>query len=553
MKGMWLVAALVFGLLSCTAADETTSTVELFDRALTTARTIESVEERADALTVVFMALVLAGDKSAARQLEPEMIDSVKAIPYAHDRDSLLERIVAMQTGRWIEATNYEMPADMKAYMEAYSADAIDSSVADAREGRVSEAFAVAQSIEDPEKRLWALWHVARSAIESGHISMLQKLIIDTLDTAKTFPDDKSRSEALAIVGWTQTLAGDHIGAETTFGEAMVSARSLSSNDDRAEALGYIVAARYAAGNRQAAEAALRDELVAEESATSSEALQKIVAWHVKIGDTLGALATARAIEDDIERAFALVQIAAEQSAAGGGVAEETLREAILLLGKARASELARAWLHSVLRAALMRPDERRNLLTVIAALGEHYHLWGWDSSEMAVTMAPAIVSAIDDFIAATREIDAPEGLRILLLWALAEPLLLAGDQPVLQRLAREALAILHPAMAVGKRSIGVVEFGKALRIIALMQVEGGDHAGALATVDEALAYDRESNETSYDDGLLQIAAAAHARAGAMPLAIATAEKIEDAASRVRGLLVVALGGRFAWRLRCCL
>src|SRR5260221_5744238 len=154
---------------------------------------------------------------------------------------------------------------------------------------------------------------------------------------------------------------------------------------------------------------------------------------------------------------------------------------------------------------------------------------------------APAIVGGIDGLIEATRSISNPDE-RLLLLWKLAQPLLLAGDQPALQRLAGEALAIVRPAIAAGKPSISVGDIGRILLLIAWAQAEGGDSLGALSTIDDAFVVRKASQGTIDRDTDLSIASTIRAMAHAMQQAIATADEIVDPAMRATALSRVAVG-----------
>ncbi len=544
MVRVTLTLLFMLGLSSAAVADEPVSPRAIVDQALVAAEGIEAADRRANALVPVLAALIELDDRWRARDLAQEIVSAVAPVADSYSRDRVLNRVVALQAGSRIEAVADESLAGVKGFMEACGAGERRRRLAQPVDDvwTVDESLAVAQAIAGPEERLWALWFIARPLIEADRPSDLQAPIEDALATVMTLNNLEMRVEVSAIIAWVQTLAGDRPDAETTFREATAAAQSLNDTE-RGEALRYIAAARFAAGDRLAAQTALQDALAAAKASSSADTLGKIAAWQARTGDIDGTLATAQLIGDGSARAWALVHVAAAQAASGHAEAAATLRDAIEATAiEDEADGLA---VSDLIEAAQLWPDSMRNTLAAATAIITYQGLGGWQSGPMAVATAPDIVDGRDGLLAWVRATD-DAGARLLMLWALAQPLLLVGDQPMLQSLAQEALRIVRPAVAAGEQSSVGLEWSRVLAIIAWLQAEGGDDAGALATADEALALGRAGESSSDLSNLEATVAIVRARAGDARLAIATTEEIADPVERTRALAAIALGGRSA-------
>ncbi len=328
MRKTLLAVLLIIGLPNTALADQP-SPEAILEQALAAARTIDHAKAHAIILAEIAAVARMNGDPTAAKALFQESVEIAVSLD-AWRRDSVLKAIATLQAGSWHGAFGApfgaETLAGVKLFMERNgTAGGRGLSGADSAAYDIEGALAAARMIGDVEDRLWALWFIARRAIDSGNEMNLAPLIEDALKTARLHENAETRAEVLAVIAWLQVLAGDRSASEQTFGEALAIAASLKSDSERAEALRYSAAARLATGNRPAAERAIEESLALAKPAGELETLQKIASWQARTGDIEGALTTARAIGDPQGLACAAL---AYMTAGNRTAAAETLREA---------------------------------------------------------------------------------------------------------------------------------------------------------------------------------------------------------------------------------
>ena len=258
-----------------------------FSAALKTARRIEKVEQRAEALVAIAKAQAEAGERERARETFSAALETAQGIEEA---GGCALAIVAIA----------------KAQAEA---------------GEFSAALETAQGIKDAWRRAMALVGIAKAQAEAGERERARETFSAALETAQGIEDAWRRAMALVGIAKAQAEAGERERARETFSAALETARGIKDAWRRAMALVAIAKAQAEAGDFSAA---LRTARRIEEAWWRAEALVAIAKAQAEAGEReraretfSAALETAKGIEDAWRRAMALVGIAKAQAEAG--------------------------------------------------------------------------------------------------------------------------------------------------------------------------------------------------------------------------------------------
>jgi hypothetical protein len=333
----------------------------------------------------------------------------------------------------------------------------------------------------------------------------------------------------------------DPAGAEATIALAQTIARARRNVAERGWGLRFAAAARSASGDRAMAAATLREALAVaraiEEPAARIDLLISLGHAQATIGDDAGvrttlesALAAAKAIPSDEARAWWLMWTAELQSRFADPGVEDTLRLAISAAAAANDNRLI--WLRTFIEAIAGKSGGHGAQLRAAIAVAENFDSFGsfvWNSTPMALVRAPDVAGSIEELVAATRALEGRVS-RLILLWHIAQPLVLGGRKDALAVAVREALAV--------QRKFDPQEDG-AILLIAWVQANAGDAAGARATLAAVPARD--------DDGAYGVTALVQARLGDRAAALTWAHRIGAENSRSQILAWVAAGGPLWW------
>jgi len=233
-----------------------------FSAALKTARRIEKVEQRAEALVAIAKAQAEAGERERARETFSAALETAQGIEEA---GGCALAIVAIA----------------KAQAEA---------------GEFSAALETAQGIKDAWRRAMALVGIAKAQAEAGERERARETFSAALETAQGIEDAWRRAMALVGIAKAQAEAGERERARETFSAALETAQGIEEAWRRVEALGAIAKAQAEAGDFSAALETVRG---IEAAWWRAEALGAIAKAQAEAGLGEGAVRTAEMILTD--------------------------------------------------------------------------------------------------------------------------------------------------------------------------------------------------------------------------------------------------------------
>jgi hypothetical protein len=305
-----------------------------FSAALKTARRIEKVEQRAEALVAIAKAQAEAGERERARETFSAALETAQGIEDAWRRALALVAIAKAQVeagererGRETFSAALETAQGIEGAWERAEA-LVAIAKAQAEAGDFSAALETALGIEWAGRRAEALGAIAKAQAEAGERERERETFSAALETAQGIEDAWRRAMALVGIAKAQAEAGERERARETFSTALATAQGIEDAEDRASVLVAIAKAQAEAGERERARetfsAALETAQGIEEAGGCALALVAIAKAQAGAGEREGAretfsaaLETALGIEDAKDRAAVLVAIAEAQAAAG--------------------------------------------------------------------------------------------------------------------------------------------------------------------------------------------------------------------------------------------
>jgi hypothetical protein len=494
------------------------------------------------------------------------------------------------------------------------------------------QALAVARSEADLSDRMDAMVSIATAQAVSGDWPAAWRTLEEISPAEKAAIDDDllQRIAALQAGSWIEALRPGPVhdierwmvpgdpedrlsnlpriaDGPSDLGAALATASQIDSPDRRLWAIWSIVHPLIEASRWSDLHLPLRRLLASVEQTrdpVTSAKMLAVVAWvRAMAGDRPGAaasleaaLAKERTLEDDEQRAEALLTIGAALHATGDErAAADSIGESVRLATAGRSDHVlhdiavwralagdisgaratanlveddearASALLHvafaaarngdseldSTLHEAAMAADRTSDImlqgiiaaalddpprrLAVLSAGAAMQFECVWRSAVLSLAAAPAIAAAIDPLVDISRNATDPEQ-QLVALWCIAWPLILADDRPALVVPLQEALRI-----PVRDRQDALFE-DFASFVIAWAQAKVGDPIGARKTLDEAGVLIDDPDSPEWMRGEIALVQQA---IGDTAGALKTAEQLTDAEDRARALAWIAAGAPF--------
>jgi len=198
-----------------------------FEKALSTARSIDDRSLKAEALSETASAIARTGSTEKARSVFEESLTIAQT---AFNRAQLVANIVSSL----VEVASHE-----KASRRAKSI--------------FERAFEVAQTIESDEYRAMALSSIAPVLSSTGEIVQTQPLFEEILGAVRAIGRNRHRAEALSEIACVFSKIHGGEEAQSIFKEALVSARAIDSRSSRGRTLAEVASAlSEAEGPKQA-------------------------------------------------------------------------------------------------------------------------------------------------------------------------------------------------------------------------------------------------------------------------------------------------------------
>ncbi len=241
--------------------------MRIFEEALKTKGEINDEYYRADALSEIVKAQVIAGRFEKAIKIAREISDADKRA------DALGKTAKAQATsGKFEDALKTAREINYEFY-QAYTLSAIVK--AQVMTGKVEEAIKTAKEISyDSDKQKEVLSEIAKAQATSGKFE-------EALETARQIKDKRRQADALSEIAKAQAIAEKGEEAMKTFEEALKTAKEINHPFSQGDALREIVQAQAIVGRVEA------------------------------------ALKTTREIKDESWRAYTLSEIAKAQATSG--------------------------------------------------------------------------------------------------------------------------------------------------------------------------------------------------------------------------------------------
>lgn len=333
------------------------------------------------------------------------------------------------------------------------------------------------------------------------------------------------------IVVWTiaafglasASLADEPIAPQVILGRALAVARAIDDPENRTRSLQYVAEGWEGSGDRAPAKTTLREAFtaameIADNTAVSRNLrLDHIARAQIEIGDIEGAQASARQIEDILDRVRALLAIARAQAAAGDrSVADATIREALA----GASSDAGRARPQALEEIAVVQAD----FGDIDGGLATAKMIEDAETRSEALSGISGAQADAGDFAGslATAKSTGNPFLLVEALNRIAAARADAGDRAAAAPAHEEALATAQASQDHSERQ-------RLLRRVAMGQIETGDLDGALATIGLI------EQGPDRDDVLGEIAAA-RAEAGDASGALEAATAIVDPEDRAKAL-----------------
>jgi hypothetical protein len=304
--------------------------------ALEVARGLADGRPKVRALTGLALAQAEAGDRGAMSQTMRQVEQAAAAIPDAHEKGNALVQLVRAQAHLGDYAGGLRTAADsgdFRASALGLFAAALRTADRPAARKALAQAFDLAKDTASLPDRSRALTAIAGAQVKVGDLA-------GALRTADAL-DDRWKATVLGAIASAQAGAGDVAGALRTAG-------AIGPPEARANALLAVAVAQGKAGDGAAARATLQDvrrlaDALPKDSAVrgrgpagrspgaprQSQLRERLAIAQVRLGDVSGARQTAAAIDSELEKARALLEIGTAQTAAGKRAeALQTLRDA---------------------------------------------------------------------------------------------------------------------------------------------------------------------------------------------------------------------------------
>ena len=246
----------------------------------------------------------------------------------------------------------------------------------------------VAERIEDPEERAWALAEAAGALARAGDTERARRVAENAMSTAEQIKDLGMRVQVLERMVGALARAG-------LTDEALAVAEQIEDPEERARALASVAEALVRAGDteraRRVAENAVSTAEQIEDHLMRADALTGVAGALARAGLTDEALAVAEQIEDPEERARALASVAEALVRAG---AIDEAREIGTMIDESSSRSRAKS---AIIKALVGKGsfDEAVDMLRAALAEVEGF-VRRQDAADCCATLAAACVDAAD-------------------------------------------------------------------------------------------------------------------------------------------------------------
>ena len=287
---------------------DTEGAAQSIRQALAAAARIKNEDDRAESLAEIAEAQADAGDAEGAKQTLERALATAARVERRYYRDWAFERIARARAriGEFREAlataAKIEDEDDRAEALADIAEAQAKSGDADGATRSIGQALEAAARIEDESSRISAFFSIAAAQAETGDFR-------GALATAKRIEGGPYPGWALASIAEAQAKSGDVEGSKQTFERALAAAARMEEGD-RDHVLTWVARSQNRGGDFSAALATARRIESERERAGS---LADIAGAQAKAGDSQGALATAQRIADNSSRAQAFTSIALAQ------------------------------------------------------------------------------------------------------------------------------------------------------------------------------------------------------------------------------------------------
>lgn len=380
------------------------------------------------------------------------------------------------------------------------------------KETDVQGALLIAGGIQDIRTKTSALLAIAENETRKGHVQVAAQ-------AAAAIPEDSAaKSSALVTVAQAQVKAGDPAAAIKTLEQARQAAVRIPEDSRKAFALTEVAKAQTEAGAQAGAITTLEQALQAagilhSEVPEKAEALSGIAAAQARAGDRAGAahIFTQAAqidslIQNPDDKWASLSEIAAAQAAAG--FIQEALHTISEILDEPTKVEAV----HTIVKTQ----TEAGDIEGVLRTAGEIRNEPEKAAALREITFSLAGAGHVQEAAQAAAAIPDGAAVKARALASVARAQLEAGDRA-------NALKTLEQALqAAATLQSEVPEKAEALIAIAAVQAKSGDRAGATNALDQAVKSAGGIRDRGRKRFVLESIARAQFRAGDVPGALET-------------------------------